>query len=161
MTDPWTLPENPPPPIFSNKPEQDLQKQEQDELTERVLGQRILYYPIDILGSNFHSIYGECIDKKFLDPIITYVLVDWKGYQVSQTKYGADRKYDVSFHFNSRRVKEDLDLFVRIGDFILYQDVFYEIVELDEPNLIMGGHRGYTTSIVASCVMSRSGKFAG
>ena len=61
MSDEWSQPDAPPPPLFTGKKERDLVKQVNDELIERVIGQTIVYYAIDIQASNFHPLYGEAI----------------------------------------------------------------------------------------------------
>ena len=56
MADPkdkWTRPVAPPAPMFFGEKERNLVKQINDELSERVLGQTIAYYPISIEESNF------------------------------------------------------------------------------------------------------------
>jgi len=65
----WTQPENPPPPLFTGKPERDLVKQVNDELIERVIGQQVAYYPIDNDLTSYHKLYGEAVEKTFLPPI--------------------------------------------------------------------------------------------
>ena len=65
MADEWSQPEAPPPPMFTGKKERDLVKQVNDELIERVIGQTIAYYPVDMKHSNFHPLYGEAIEKTF------------------------------------------------------------------------------------------------
>ena len=62
----WKQPLQPPPPLFLGKKERDLVKQVNDELIERVIGQQVLYYPIDLDRSNYHPLYGEAINKSFL-----------------------------------------------------------------------------------------------
>ena len=57
----WKQPHQAPPPLFTGKKERDLVKQVNDELIEKVIGQQILYYPIDIDRTNFHDMYGEAI----------------------------------------------------------------------------------------------------
>ena len=57
--DKWSQPAAPPPPMFFGKKERDLVKQVNDELAERVIGQTIIYYPIDISATDFHPLYGE------------------------------------------------------------------------------------------------------
>ena len=44
----WKKPDAPPPPMFFGKKERDLVKQINDEVIERVVGQQILYFPLDI-----------------------------------------------------------------------------------------------------------------
>ena len=157
--DKWKQPANPPPPLFLGKKERDLVKQVNDELIERVIGQQIVYYPIDIGHTNYHSLYGEAIEKTFLPPVRVYALVEFEGIQ---TKYsaniGLDKDISLVVHFHKRRLTEDQDLFVREGDFIVYGDVFYEIVTLAEPKQLFGqiDHR---LQISAKCIRAREGLF--
>ena len=84
MANEWDRPENPPPPLFLGKKERDLVKQVNDELIEKVIGQQILYYSIDMETTNFHELYGEAIEKTYLPPVRVYALVEWK---TEQTEY--------------------------------------------------------------------------
>ena len=84
MGNEWSQPEAPPPPLFTGKKERDLVKQVNDELIERVIGQTIVYYPIDISRTNFHDLYGEAITKTFLPPVRVQALIEWEGIK---TKY--------------------------------------------------------------------------
>ena len=68
----WSKPASPPPPLFLGEKERDLVKQVNDELIERVIGQQIVYYPIDISRTNFNDLYGEAIEKTFLPPVRVY-----------------------------------------------------------------------------------------
>ena len=65
-----------------------------------------------------------------------------------------------SIHFHKRILTEDQDLFVRVGDFVLYGDIHYEIVTLNEPKQLFGqiDHR---IEISAKCIRSREGLFDG
>ena len=62
----WSQPVKPPSPLFIGQKEKNLVKQINDELIERVVGQQVLYYPISLDHTNFHSLYGEAIKKTFL-----------------------------------------------------------------------------------------------
>ena len=156
----WDRPNSPPPPLFLGNKERDLVKQVNDELIERVIGQDILYYPISTEHTNFHPLYGEAIEKNFLPPIRVYVLIDWQGNESKSTKYGMDRNYGLVCHFHKRRLTEDQNLFVREGDFILYDDEYYEIVTLNEPKQLFG-QREHMLEISAKCQKSRQGLFDG
>ena len=159
MANDWKRPEQPPPPLFLGKKERDLVKQVNDELIEKVIGQQILYYPIDMDRTNFHDLYGEAIEKTYLPPIRIYALVEWK---TDTTDYlesaGIDRQWEIVVHFHRRRLTEDQDLFVREGDFVLYGKFFYEIVTLAEPKQLFGqiDHR---LEISAKCIRAREGLF--
>ena len=154
----WKQPKNPPPPLFTGKKEKDLVKQVNDELVERVIGQQILYYPISIENTDFHPIYGEAIEKNFLNPIRVHALVEWQGYETETTNLGVDRRSKIVVHFHKRRLTEDQNLFVREGDFVLYGETFYEIVTLNEPKQLFG-QIDQLLEISAECVKSREGLF--
>ena len=156
--DKWTQPTTPPPPLFLGEKERDLVKQVNDELIERVIGQVIAYYPIDIEHTNFHPLYNEAVTKSFLPPIRIYALVEYQGQETTTDKYGIDKMTKITVHFHKRRLTEDQDLFVREGDFISYGAAYYEIVTLKEPKELFG-QADRQMEIVAECIRSREGLF--
>jgi len=158
MANEWSQPGNPPPPLFLGKKERDLVKQVNDELIERVIGQPILYFPIDLARTNFHSLYGEAIRKTFLPPIRVYVLVDWEGQTTQTGRYGIDKRSSLTVHFHKRRLTEDQDLFVREGDFIQFDKLYYEIATLNEPRLLFG-QEDQKLEIAAKCIRAREEVF--
>ena len=155
----WSQPPSPPPPMFLGEKERDLVKQVNDELIERVIGQQVVYYPISVEHTDYHSVYGEAIKKSFLPPVRVYALVEWEGLKTkADTSYGLDKVSEITVHFHKRRLTEDQDLFVREGDFVLYGNIYYEIVTLDEPKQLFGqiDHR---IEVTAKCVKARKGLF--
>ena len=156
----WSQPDAPPPPLFVGEKERNLVKQVNDELIERVIGQQIAYYPIDLEASNFHDLYGEAIKKTFLPPVRVYALIAWEGAQTDMQSHGVDKMAQLTIHFHKRRLTEDQNLFVRVGDFVLYGDIYYEIVTLNEPKQLFGqiDHR---LEISAKCIRAREGLFDG
>ena len=87
----WSQPANPPPPLFTGKKEKDLVKQVNDEVIERVVGQTVLYYPISIEHTNFNLVYGEAINKNFLNPVRVYAFVQYASQTTKATNLGLDR----------------------------------------------------------------------
>ena len=156
----WERPEQAPPPLFVGKKERDLVKQVNDELIERVIGQDVLYYPISVTHTNFHPLYGEAIEKNFLPPVRVYALVEWGETTTKAGKYGLDRIYHLTCHFHKRRLTEDQDLYVREGDFILYDDDYYEITTLSQPKQLFG-QPDHMLEISAKCFRARQGLFDG
>lgn len=154
----WSQPENPPPPLFVGKKEKDLVKQVNDEIIERVVGQTVIYYPISLEHTNFHDLYGEAIEKTFLDPIRIYAMVKWNSQNTTTTPLGVDRIEKISVSFHKRRLVEDQDLFVREGDFVQYGENFYEILTLTEPVWLYGQVES-SFEINAECVRAREGLF--
>ena len=155
----WEQPESPPPPLFLGQKEKDLVKQVNDELAERVIGQQILYYPIDLETTDFHPVYGEAIVKNFLPPIRVYALVTWNQDQSRfSTGVGIDVEEQITVNFHRRSLEEDQDLYVRVGDFVLYGDVVYEIVKTAEPRQMFGQVEN-PIEITATCFKARKGIF--
>ena len=154
----WSQPENPPPPLFIGKKEKDLVKQVNDEVIERVVGQTIVYYPISLEHTNFHDLYGEAIEKTFLNPIRVYAMVKWNSQNTTTTPLGVDRIEKISVSFHKRRLTEDQDLFVREGDFVQYGQNFYEILTLTEPVWLYGQVES-SFEINAECVRARESLF--
>ena len=159
MSNEWNQPSAPPPPLFLGKKERDLVKQVNDELIERVVGQTVVYYPIDIERTNYHDLYGEALKKTFLPPVRVHALIEFDGIN---TKYssniGLDKESSLTVHFHKRRLTEDQDLYVREGDFVLYGSIYYEIVTLSEPKQLFG-QVDHSLEISAKCVRAREGLF--
>ena len=154
----WEQPAAPPPPLFTGQKEKDFVKQVNDEVIERVVGQTIVYYPISLEHTNFHSIYGEAIEKNFLDPIRVYAMVKYDSQNTTTTPLGVDRVEKISVFFHKRRLTEDQELFVREGDFVQYGEHFYEILSLVEPKWLFGQVES-SFEIAAKCVKAREGLF--
>ena len=154
----WTQPASPPPPLFLGEKERNLVKQVNDELIERVIGQQVVYYPIDLEHTNFHSLYGEAVQKTFLPPVRIYALVNWEGMKTATDHFGIDKTSSLTIHFHKRRLTEDQNMFVREGDFVLYGKFFYELVSLEEPKQLFGqiDHR---IEISAKAIRAREGLF--
>ena len=161
MSDPknkWTRPGAPPAPMFFGEKERNLVKQVNDELAERVLGQTIAYYPVSIEESDFNDIYGEAKEKVTLPPVrvFAYVVVD---NEQTNTKFGYEYQTKLTVNFHRRRLVEDQNLFVRVGDFVQYGEVFYEIVKTYNDTRYLFGQVEHKFQISAECVRAREGVF--
>ena len=154
----WSQPASPPPPLFTGKKEKDFVKQVNDEIIERVVGQTILYYPVSLEHTQFHEMYGEAVQKNFLNPIRIYAMVKYESETTKTTPMGVDRIEKISISFHKRRLTEDQDLFVREGDFVQYGSHFYEILALKEPIWLYGQVES-KFEITAECVRAREGLF--
>ena len=157
--DKWEKSDQPPPPMFLGEKERNLVKQVNDEISERVVGQQILYFPIDIDHTNFHPLYGEAIEKTFLPPVRVFAMVEYQGIESEYMEsVGIDKTTKITVKFQKKRITEDQDLFVREGDFVRYGSIFYEIVKLMEPKLLFGQPE-HRFEIQAQCIRARDGVF--
>jgi len=157
--DKWSKLDAPPPPMFFGEKEKNLVKQVNDEVIERVVGQQILYFPIDLDHTNFHPLYGEAIEKTFLPPVRVFAMVEYGGVETNFLEnMTLDKKTSLKIGFHKRRLTEDQDLFVREGDFVRYGSIFYEIVKTNEPKHLFG-QADTQFEITAECIRARDGVF--
>tara|TARA_R110002124_G_C8961108_1_gene514088 strand:+ start:2466 stop:2954 length:489 start_codon:yes stop_codon:yes gene_type:complete len=159
MSNEWNRPVKSPPPLFVGEKEKNLVKQVNDEIIERVVGQQVLYFAIDMETTNFHPLYGEAIEKNFLHPIRVFALVEYGGVEtVFMDNVGVDKKTTITVNFHKRRLTEDQNLFVREGDFVRYGEIFYEIVKTNEPKQLYG-QIDSRFEITTDCIRARDGLF--
>ena len=161
MSDPnnkWNQPAAPPAPMFFGKKERDLVKQVNDELAERVIGQTIAYYPISIEESNFNETYGEAIDKVSLPPVRVFAYVEVENIQTND-RYSYEYQSKLVVNFHRKRLVGDQNLFVRVGDFVQYGDIFYEIVRTYNDTRYYFGQVQHKFQITADCIRARDGVF--
>tara|TARA_Y100000034_G_scaffold107134_1_gene136378 strand:+ start:1251 stop:1742 length:492 start_codon:yes stop_codon:yes gene_type:complete len=159
MSDEWKQPTAPPPPLFLGKKERDLVKQVNDELIEKVIGQQLLYYPVDLERTNFHELYGEAIKKTFLPPVRVFALVEFTTFETTYMEsMGVDKIWEINVHFHKRRLEEDQNMFIREGDFVLYGESYYEIVKLVQ-NKQLFGQVNHIFETSAVCKRARKGLF--
>ena len=156
--DKWSQPDAPPPPLFTGEKEKALVKQINDEVIERVIGQQVLYYSVSVEHSEFHDVYGEAIKKTTLPPVRVYALVEFEGIKTETSDFGVDKRSTINVKFHKRRLGEDQNVFVREGDFVLYGDIYYEIVKLSQPRKLFG-QVDQTFEISATCKRARKGLF--
>tara|TARA_R110002110_G_scaffold63158_15_gene175809 strand:- start:3484 stop:4008 length:525 start_codon:yes stop_codon:yes gene_type:complete len=159
----WTQPTNPPPPLFVGRAERDFVKQINDEVIEHVVGQQVLYFPIDQKLTKY-NVYGEAVNKTFLPPVRVYSLVDYEGSERKQDEFGFDSIFKIKINFHKRRLVKDQNLFVRPGDFVQYDMMYFEIVDVfEEARFLFGQDSGFADgqalSVQASCIQARKGLF--
>jgi len=154
----FTRPAAPPPPLFVGDKERKLVRQVNTELIENVIGQVIAYYAISLEHTNFHPVYGEAIDKTFLPPVRVYALVEATPSEVTNDSKGYDKRPQISVYFHRKRLTEDQDLFVRVGDFVYYDGDYYEIASTKGSKRLFG-QAGQKYEITALCIKAREGVF--
>jgi len=161
MADPvnkWDQPTAAPPPMFFGRKERDLVKQVNDELAERVVGHTVAYYPVSLKDSNYHPLYGEAVDKVTLPPVRVYAYVTVENEQTNE-RYGYEYQTKLTINFNRKRLTEDQNLFVRVGDFVQYGDEFYEIARTYNDTRYYFGQVEHKFQISAECIKARKGTF--
>jgi hypothetical protein len=156
MADEWVLDEEGkvPPPLFTQESERDFVKQVGDEISEQIAGQFLLYLAVDYENTKFHDVYGESLRKTFFPPVKIHVPVRWEGMITQAELFGLDKRPKITVYFPARRVRNDLELQVREGDFVKYGRDIFEIVSLNEDTPLFGSDQ-FQVQIVANCVKAR------
>ena len=107
------------------------------ELFELVTLQKVIYYAIEKDLTPTHQLYGESAEKRFRQPVEIYCRVQWNEPQVVTNQFSTETLYSLEVYMQKRRVIE-LNLIPRIGDFLEFDEKFFEITTLTEPQLIAG-----------------------
>ena len=98
-----------------------------------------------------------------MSPVQSYALIEYQDTDRKQTRFGFDRILTLNVHFHKRRLTQDKDLFVRLGDFLQYDETYFEIVDVFEPRLIFGQDSGFNDhpalEVTAVCRQARKGLF--
>ncbi len=101
--------------------------------------------------------------KTWLPPVRVYSLVEYNGSDRTQERYGFDNLYNITVHFHRRRLTEDQNLFVRLGDFVQYDDMYFEIIDVFQPRYIFGQDSAFadetSLEVTAVCKQARRGLF--
>ena len=94
-----------------------------------------------------------------MPPVRVYALIEFTEFSTQYMEDGGvDKTWEINVHFHKRRLEEDQNMYVREGDFVLYNDYYYEIVKLTEPKLLFGqANREFEIS--ALCKRARKGLF--
>lgn len=123
-------------PLFRGKRDIAFVKALNRELIERVIGEKITYYPISLQNSQT-NFYGESKEKIVDPPVEIYALVEWQDQEVTTTEYGQDKIYILQvFILNEHLLIQHIEPIE--GDMIDYDGVKFEITEITEPQLIFG-----------------------
>jgi len=149
----------PPPPLFLNQPERDFTKQISDEIVERVIGQDVFYFSLDVKASDYHELYGEAIVKTYKPPVHVKLRAEFDE-ESTTGKFGIDRRPKLLLYFHKRRVNEDQNMVVKEGDVVRYGESFFEITELIEERELFGQNE-FRFEVRATCSKLRDGAFNG
>lgn len=128
------------------------------ELIESIVAQSIIYYPIDNDSTQSDELYGESTKKIFRDPIELYCRVLLDKHDVKTGDPGYENFYEVEFYFQRDRVIQDLGFYPRAGDYAFWNEKYFEIKTVTEPQLF-GGLSQYRIGIICKAIIARQEVF--
>lgn len=134
------------------------------ELLSDVVEQEILYYKIS-LDDTEANIYGEALDKTYLEPTKLNCLITRGDQVVTVDEFGPDLGRDVSFAF-LRRDLEDIQTVPEVGDIVVWSEDYYQVDKVGENQLFLGRDKSYnltdygqnfgsSLSIIVDCHLTR------
>lgn len=122
--------------LFTNDRDWGLLRTINQELINNIIEQEILYYKIN-LESTEDNIYGESLNKSYLDSILLNCLIDKNPQDTSSSDFGPDVNRNLLFSF----LRDDLvtkNIVPEIGDIVMWQENYYEVDGIVE-NQLFGG----------------------
>lgn len=144
-------------PLFSTEKEYDFFNIQIKEYIQKIIGQRVIYYPLSLEHTQVHDIYDEAIEKVWLPPIQTYALVQFIEPQQSTTSFGHDTRYGLEIFWHKLELKER-KLNANAGDIVEYGGKYFEITSITEPQFTFG-QINQPVMVKAICQNVREGFF--
>jgi hypothetical protein len=114
------------------------------ELVEAIISQEIGYYKL-MLSDSPVNVYGEGMNKYFIGPVLIPCLIERGEFQKETTEYGPDTRRDVQFRFFRDHLIE-ANVVPEVGDFVMYNEGYYEIDNVNENQYILGKDPNYIYS---------------
>ena len=143
---------------FTNKPffipqkEVDLFDAFNEELIDEIVGQSVDVYKVSVENTN-DNVYGESTAKYYEAGFRVNCLILYNEPETIQDEFGSDLNASIEVYFHRTTLKE-ANFFPEIGDIIDWNDSYYEVGSVTEPQLI-GGHTGFRHQIKVNAHRSR------
>jgi hypothetical protein len=114
------------------------------EIIEEIVSQEIGYYKI-MLSDTQANIYGEALSKYFIGPVLIPCLINRGDFNVDVQPYGPDSIRSVDFRFFKDHLVE-ANIVPEIGDIVMYNELYYEVDNVNENEFILGKDIDYVYS---------------
>ena len=139
-------------PFFVPQKEINLFDAMNEELIDEIVGQTVDIYKISIDDTD-ENIYGESSTKYYDQGFRVNCLINWSEPVVEQDEFGADLNTSVELYFH-RTTLSEAGFFPEVGDIVDWNDFYFEINAVTEPQLI-AGHQNFKHQILATAHRSR------
>jgi hypothetical protein len=123
--------------LFITPRELDLISDLTKEVIKDVIGQRVFYYPIRVDVTAIHDIYEESIEKFFDTPVEIDALVEWSPGEIRTNKFGNEKFHSIEVRVHAQDLI-DKGLRMKIGDYMSYGSIFFEITQVVTISKIFG-----------------------
>ena len=139
-------------PFFVPQKEVDLFDAFNEELIDEIIGQTVDIYKISVEDTE-ENIYGESSTKHYDKGFRVNCLINFTEPTIDQEEFGPDLNTAIEMYFH-RTTLEEAEFYPEIGDIVDWNDFYFEINSVSEPQLI-AGHQYFKHSIIAVAHRSR------
>lgn len=130
--------------MFGSKRDINFFKSISRELIEDVVSTQCGYYKA-ILDQTKPNVYGEALTKYFMGPVLLNCLISREDFTLTSEDFGPDYSRDVSFRFLKDHLVE-ANVVPESGDVVMYNQLYYEINNVNENQLVLGKDSDYAYS---------------
>ena len=134
-------------PFFIPQKEFDLINAMNEELIDEIVGQSVDIYKINIDNTE-ENMYGESTTKYYDQGFRVNCLILYNDPEVLGDEFGADINVSIELYFH-RTTLAEANFYPEIGDIVDWNDIYFEINGIVEPQLI-AGHQNFKHQIKAT-----------
>ena len=141
-------------PFFIPQKEIDIIDSMNEELIDEIIGQSVDIYKVSIDNTD-ENIYGESTTKYYEVGFRVNCLINFEEPVINQDEFGADVNSNIEMHFQRNNLASgSLNFYPEAGDIVDWNDFYWEINGVTEPQLIAGNPE-YNHSIKATAHRAR------
>ena len=131
-------------PFFLSQKELNLFDVMNEELIDEVIGQSVDIYKVSVEDTEV-NLYGEATKKYWQIGFRVNCLIGFGEPSLTLDEFGSDMDASIDMYFHRTTLKES-DFYPEIGDIVDWNDFYFEINKVTEPQLIQG-HPAYKHQI--------------
>ena len=123
-----------------------------EELIDELVGQTVDIYKVNI-DETESNLYGESTSKTFDVGFRVNCLIQFNEPETTMDEFGSDTNASIELYFHRNSLK-DTDFFPEIGDIVDWNQFYWELNSVTEPQLV-SGHQNFKHQIKATAHRSR------
>ena len=141
-------------PFFLPQKEIDLINDMNEELIDEIVGQSVDVYKVSIENTE-ENLYGESTTKYYEIGFRVNCMIMFNEPEVTNEEWGADLNANIEMYFQRNNLASgSLNFYPEMGDIVDWNDFYWEINSVTEPQLI-GGHQAFKHMIKVIANRSR------
>ena len=114
------------------------------ELLENIISQQVGYYKY-MLNDTTINVYGEGMNRYYIGPILINCLIERGDFSTVTKEQVLDVARPATFRFLKDHL-QDANVVPEIGDILMYNELYYEVDNVNQNQLILGKDPNYAYS---------------